>query len=303
MAHPRRFRFGVYVGGLAPGRDWAPVARGAQDLGYQILLVPDHLNGQLSPVPALAAAAAVTSTLRVGTYVLANDLRHPLLLARDAATLDIVSGGRFELGLGAGWWRIDYDPLHLPLEPAGTRIDRLAEALALLRGALTEPAFGFAGKYYTVDTPAQWPRPVQPRLPFLVGGGGRRVLSLAARHADIVSVNVDLRGGTVPPLGDAAAGTDAAGVDRQLRWIREAAGSRYPELEVNVMVLEADVGPDAARAGRSATGGSPQVLRGGVDEVVDVLQERRDRWDISYVAVPVSAIVDFAPVVARLAGT
>jgi len=306
VSHQRRFRFGVLVGGLAPGGDWAAVARGAEDLGYSVLVMPDHLNGQLSAMPGLAAAAMATSGLRLGTIVLANDLRHPLLVARDMATVDILSRGRAELGLGAGWLREDYGQLGMPFDPPGTRVRRLAEAVAVVRGALADPCFTFAGSHYSVSVRPPGLAAVQNRLPILVGGGGPQVLRLAARMADIVSINPDLRAGGIPPLDG---GVAAESVDRQLHWVKSAAGERYQDLEINVVLQVADVGGDppdlpvvSAAAGTPGVVMSPYVVAGSVGQIADQLEWRRERWDMSYVCVPAAAMVAFAPVIARLAG-
>lgn len=285
---PRRFRFGVLVGGLSSGGNWATVARGAENIGYSTLVMPDHLNEQLSPIPALAAAATATTTLRVGTLALANDLRHPLLVARDAATVDVISGGRFELGLGAGWLRDDFDQAGVPFDGPATRVRRLAEAVDVIRGAWQEPGFTFRGRYYTVAVRSPGLAPIQRPVPVLIGGGGREVLSLAARQADIVGINPNLRTGTPAP----------SDIDEQLGWVRTAAGSRYPDLEINVLLQVVEVRPSADRPDRA----SPYVAAGEVPELVDLLEQRRARWDISYVCVPAAAMLSFAPVVERLTG-
>ena len=306
MGHQRRFRFGVLLGGLAPGGDWAAVARGAENLGYSILVMPDHLNGQLSAIPALAAAAMATSELRVGTAVLANDLRHPLLVAHDMATIDVLSAGRAELGLGAGWLREDYDQLGVPFAAPGTRVLRLAEAATLIRGALSDPCFTFAGDHYSVALRPPGLTCVQDRLPIMMGGGGPATLRLAASMANIVSVNPDLRAGGIPPL---ERGVPQETIDRQLGWVKASAGPRYPDLEINVVLQVADVGGlqphlpvTGGPAGTASTVMSPHVVGGRVSQVADQLERRRERWDMSYVCVPAAAMVAFAPVIARLAG-
>ncbi len=249
---------------------WRRLGRSGKGRGGSRLL--DSRNARSPQYAAFSdacarAAAAATSILRVGTLVLANDLRHPLLVARDAATVDTLSSGRFELGLGAGWLRDDYVQLGATFDPPRTRVRRLAEAITVVRGSLREPGFAFTGSYYSVAVrPPGLPSVPRP-VPILVGGGGREILRLAARQADIVSVNPDLRGGVVPPFHR---GVPVAAVDRQLGWVKEAAGHRYPELEINVMLQIADVGrdwpefaSDGGLRGYPGTVLSPQVAVGG----------------------------------------
>src|SRR5438094_8938838 len=180
----RPFRFAAQIAGAGSAREWADHARKAEDLGYSTLTMPDHFGDQLAPVPALMAAAAATAELRIGTLVFCNDYKHPLVLAKEAATLDVLSDGRLELGLGAGWMRTDYEQAGIPYDPPATRVDRLEAAIATMKRLFVEAA----------------PQPVQrPHPPIIIGGGGRRVLSHAAREADIVSVNPDLRAGLGGP--------------------------------------------------------------------------------------------------------
>ena len=200
MAHDRRFRFAAQLSKSPDGSalSWAAQARRAEDLGYSALLMPDHFGDQFAPVPALAAVAAATSTLRMGALVFCNDYRHPFVLAKEAATLDVLSDGRFELSLGAGWMRSDYDEAGLPYDHPAVRVARFEEAVKVVQGLLhTDGPFHFHGEHYEVLGHTLTPRPVQqPGPPLIIGGGGKRVLSFAARHADIVSINVNLREGT-----------------------------------------------------------------------------------------------------------
>lgn len=183
MACDRRFRFGAQMSFAATRDEWVAKARRVEELGYSTLSVPDHFDDQLAPFPALMAAAAATTTLRVGTLVLDNDYRHPLLTAKEAATVDLLSGGRLELGMGAGWLRSDYEQSGIGCDPPAVRIERLGEGLAVVKGLLAGGKFSFCGLHYTVTHHAGTPQPVQrPRPPILVGGGGRRILTLAARE-------------------------------------------------------------------------------------------------------------------------
>ena len=203
MTHPHPFRFAAQLSTApdATARTWADQARKVEDLGFSTLLMPDHFGDQLAPVPAMMAAADATTHLRIGTLVFDNDYRHPLVLAKEAATLDLLSDGRLELGLGAGWMRSDYEQSGITYDAASVRVDRFEEAVAIVTGLLESAGpFSFTGEHYTVTDHTPTPRPVQhPRPPIIIGGGGRRVLSIAGRHAEIVSINVNLKAGTGGP--------------------------------------------------------------------------------------------------------
>ena len=312
MATDRRFRFGAQLSFAGSGPEWAAKARKVEALGYATLCVPDHFDDQLAPLPALAAAAAATSSLRLGTLVLANDYRHPLLVAKEAATVDLLSGGRLELGMGAGWLQRDYDQSGIACDPPGVRIDRLTEGLAVVKGLLAGGAFSFRGKHYEITRHPGTPLPVQrPRPPILVGGGGRRILSLAAREADIVSVNFDLRSGSLGPHLGATATADATA--ERVTWVREAAGDRFDDLELSYTAYLTMVTGDrhAVAAGLGSGFGldADQVLAmpnfaiGTVTQIAGELERRRDELGFSYVVVGGECHEAMAPVVARLAGT
>jgi len=312
MSHPRRFRFGAQISFAASGPDWLAKARRVEELGYSTLCVPDHFDDQLAPFPALVAAAAATSTLRLGTLVLDNDYRHPLVTAKEAATTDLLSNGRLELGLGAGWLLSDYAQSGIDCDPPSVRIDRLEEGLAVVKGLLAGGKFSFSGRHYTVTNHPGTPRPVQqPHPPILIGGGGRRILSIAGRQADIVSVNFDLRSGSVGPQLGATATAEATA--EKLRWVRAAAGDRFDDIELSHSLYLTMVTDDrVAVAGGLGTGfglTSEQVLAmpnfaiGTVAEIADELERRRDELGFSYVVVGGECYEAMAPVVARLAGT
>lgn len=308
--HP--FRFGIQCKGPADAAGWPALARKVEDLGWSTLTVADHLDDQLAPVPAVMAAAAATTTLRVGTMVLANDYRHPVMVAKEAATLDVLTGGRFELGIGAGWMTSDYEAAGIPLERPGVRIDRLAEALAVLRGLWGGEAFSFDGAHYRVhDLPGR-PTPTTPGGPkVVIGGGGERVLRLAARTADVVALNVNLRAGVIDERAFPDGTPDAT--DRKLAWLRDEVGDRMDDLELQVRVHLAMVTEDRATVieelapafgltpVEAAT--TPHALIGSVEEICDQLVERRERWGISYLGLSGDQLDAFAPVVQRLAGT
>ena len=311
MANDRRFRFGAQISYAGSMEEWAAKARRVEELGYSTLCMPDHFDDQLAPLPALLAASMATTTLRIGTLVLDNDYRHPLITAKEAATLDVLSGGRFELGIGAGWLRSDYDQSGIAWDPPAVRIDRLEEALAVLKGLLAGGKFTFCGRHYTVTGHPGTPLPVQrPRPPILIGGGGRRILSLAGREADIVSVNFDLRSGSIGPQVGATA--TLAATAEKVRWIREAAGDRFDDIELSSTAYLTMVTDDReAVAGGLGSGfgldagqvlAMPNFLIGTVAEIADELERRRDDLGFSYIVVGGECFEAMAPVVERLAG-
>ena len=312
MAHPRPFRFGVQLSHAATAADWAELARKAEDLGFSSLLLPDHFGTQFAPAPALVAAADATRELKVGTLVLDNDYKHPVVTAKEMATLDVLSGGRLELGIGAGWMASDYEQAGIALDPAGVRVDRLTEAVAVLKGLFAPGTFSYAGSHYVIKDLDGQPKPVQEPHPRLIlGGGAPRMLRLAAREADIVGINPALRSGRV----DAEAARDgvAAATDQKVDWVREAAGERYADIEMNMLVLATIVTED--RAGTLETmapmfGLSPDELAafphawiGTTAQLIEDVLARRERWDVSYLVVQGADAMDaVAPIVAELAG-
>ena len=239
----RPFRFGITAPTPAAGTDWMERARRVEQLGYATLVVPDHFRDHLAPVPALLAAALATTRLRVGSLVFCNDFRHPAVLARDAATIDVLSGGRFELGLGAGWLRAEYEEAGIPFEAPGTRVERLEEAVTIIKGLLAGERVTFAGRHYTIADLEGRPASVQrPHPPIAIGGGGRRTLSLAAREASIV--------GLVPRARRDGSGLDLADLSdaatrEKLEWVRSAAGDRFDSLEIHALIQAVVVTIDA----------------------------------------------------------
>lgn len=310
MARP--FRFSVQASGASSRRAWHDTARRAEALGYSTLFLPDHLDDQLGPLVALATAAAVTDTLRVGTLVLDNDYRHPVVLAKEAATLDLMAEGRLELGLGAGWMKSDYDVSGIAYDPPGVRIDRLVEGLAVMKALWAQGTCDFAGRHYNVAGAMGRPRPVtRPHPVILIGGGGRRLLSVAAREADIVGFNASLTAGRVGP--ETAASALPERFRERVGWVREAAGKRFGELELHCHTFLCRVTDD--RRGLAETmaplfGLSPDkalevplLLVGSVDQICDDLLARRDAYGFSYWTIQGDAMESFAPVVERLSGT
>jgi probable F420-dependent oxidoreductase len=313
MGTDHTFRFGVQVGGSQTAADWRALAHKIEDLGYSTLFMPDHfVDTELAPVVGISVAAAATDRLRVGMLVLGNDYKHPAVVAKEAATLDLLSDGRLELGIGAGWMKADYDALGLPYDSAGTRIERLAEALAVIKGAWGDGPFDHHGEHYTVRSYNGIPKPIQqPRPPILVGGGGPRLLRLAGQQADIVGINPNLRAGAV--TSDALQTSLAEQTRRKVQWVREGAGARFADIELQIRYFIAAITDDSnglAEAMAPAMGvtadealASGVTLAGTVDEVCDILTKRREEWGVSYIVLGDDTFEAFAPVVAQLAGT
>ena len=309
----RPFRFGVSVRSTGSRAELVDTARKLEDLGYSVLAVPDHLTDLLAPMPALVGAAAATRRLRVATMVLNNDFRHPIFVAREAATVDLLSDGRLELGLGAGHMKAEYDQAGLSFDPGPIRVERLGEAVVIVKRLLEGGSVSFAGRHYRVTDHTIHPLPVQrPRPPVFIGGSAPRLLALAAREADIVGLTgiAFRRGGAVRDVSD----WNAAVVDERVRLVREAAGERYERIELNALVQRVVVTDDRRKAAEELARRweqlnpeeileSPYVLIGSIEEIVETLRVRRERWSISYVIIFEPYIDAFAPVVARLAGT
>jgi probable F420-dependent oxidoreductase len=313
MAHPRTFRFAVQAHGIHSALQWRELARTVEGLGYSTLQLPDHfVDSPLAPVPALAMAAAATTTLRVGALVFDNDYKHPVVLAKEAATLDLLSDGRFELGLGAGWMRADYDAAGMAYDTPGTRIERMVEGLTIIKGLMADGPFSFSGAHYTVSGLDGAPSPVQrPHPPILIGGGSKRILSVAARHADIVAFNASLAAGAV--TAEAASTATAERFDEKVAWARDAAGERWADLELHCHTFVAQITDDPVGLAETMAGffgisaaaalEVPLVLAGTVDGICETLHARRERYGFSYYSFPAERAVELAPVVARLAGT
>ncbi len=315
MPHP--FRFGVQLQHLPP-REWRERLRAIEALGYASVFWPDHFHTQWEPVTALAAAAAATERLAIGSLVYDVDYRHPVVLAKAAATLQLLSGGRHEFGIGAGWMESDYREAGMRYDRPGVRIDRLAEALEILRRMWTQERTSFDGEHYRIDGVAQAVDPLPETPPkLLIGGGGRRVLSLAARCADIVGINPSLPKGAVH--ADTPGDLSPARVVEKVGWVREAAAAagRDPDaIELTtlsfVVAITDDPKPLREALARSSpmtpeeVADCPLFLTGSAAEIRDTLERRRERTGISYVViqgVDAEALERFAEaVVAPLAG-
>jgi probable F420-dependent oxidoreductase len=307
------FRFGVIAKAAKSADDFAAHAKRIEDLGFSTIFIPDHFVGHsLAPIPAAMAAAMATTTLRVGTLVLGNDYRHPVVLANEAATIDLLSGGRLELGVGAGWMTVDYEKGGFRLDKPSVRIARLDESLTVMKGLWADGPFTFKGEHYTIDDLDGDPKPVQrPHPPIIVGGGAPKILAVAAKHAQIVGINANLRAG-VGEHPDSVHSLTAAATDEKLACLRDAAGARFDELEIQTLTGFMHVTDDMAGIARGMASAfgvdedvaleTPAALVGTIDEIVDEVQRRRDRWRMNYVVIDEDFLDAFAPVVERLAG-
>ena len=317
MAHDRRFRFGVHTSDAAPGTAWADAARRIESMGFSTLFLRDHFDQQLGPIAAMATAAAATERLNVGCLVFDNDYRHPLVLAKELATVAHFSGGRVEVGLGAGWMAPDYEQAGMDFDSPGVRVSRMEEAIPIIKGLLAGNEVTVSGDHYTITGHTAYPVPAE-MPPIMIAGGGPRMLKIAAREADIIGLNPARKSNAAwedQNLPDATA--DAT--DRKIGWIRDAAGARYADIEMSIVVpfvivtddregtaaaIAGSLPPDAA-ADLTADGvlASPHVLIGSVDQICATIEERRDRWDLSYYVFNDDSIDTVATIVERLAGS
>jgi probable F420-dependent oxidoreductase len=307
----RPFRFGVQLSGADSADAWIDKAKRAESLGYSVVTIIDHMGDQLAPIPALTALAVSTTSIRVGTMVLANDWRNPLLVAREAATLDWLSNGRLELGIGAGWLMTDYEQLGVPYDRPGVRVERMAEALRLIRDLLSGERITHSGPHYRLSNASCFPRPVQkPHPPLVVGGGSRRLLTLAGQLADVVNVHTNL--GAEHVVGDqskADLSTEAARL--RFEWVREGAASRLQEIELGLRIFAASVTdrPESAAAelgrrwqlGAAALLESPYALVGSLDHITEGLMKRRQEFGATYFTWNEPEMEMMAPIVRRLA--
>jgi probable F420-dependent oxidoreductase len=310
MAKP--FRFGVQSNGAPSGKAWRDHARKIESLGYSTLYVPDHFGDQWAPEIAMTVAADATETLNVGSLVFDIDYRHPVVLAKQMATLDLASDGRVEFGLGAGWMTSDYEESGIPLDRPGVRIDRMEEGLRIMKALWADGMATLDGKHYKVTNAQGHPRPVSTPYPkIVIGGGGRRVLGIAAREADIVGINPSLKAGYV-----GREVTESAKPDRwreRIDWVKQAAGDRFDDIELQILTFLVQIVPSAQEVYEQfgpLFGMTPEELPevpigivGTVDEVVELLQRRREELGFSYIVVHDQDIDAFAPVVERLTGT
>jgi len=323
MSH-KPFRFAVQAFSADSAAAWKDMARSAEDLGYSAFHLADHFLGEgpalaatnhphqtLAAIPAMTMAAAVTERIRIGCRVFCIDYHHPVVLAKSAATIDVLSNGRLEFGLGAGWIEAEYEAAGIPFDPPGRRISRLEEYIHLFRALMSGEQVDHQGEFARVSGFAGSPLPLQkPHPPIMIGGGAKRILSLAGREADIVSLNFNNRAGIIGPDGVTSSTADATA--EKIEWIRAAAGARFADLELEIGAYFTVV-TDQPRAVAEQMGGMmglstdemmqhPHALFGSVDNICATLLERRERYGISYITVGGDNARAFAPVVARLAG-
>jgi len=308
----RPFRFGVQANSAPTAAAWAEFSRKVEDTGFEVLTMPDHFTQQLAPVPAMMAIMDATTTLRTCALVYDNDYKHPAILAKEMATMDVLSDGRTEIGLGAGWMISDYEQLGIPYDSPKVRIDRFVEGLKIIKGVMGEGPFSFSGDHYTVTNYEGFPKPVQKLPPILIGGGGKRVLSFAAREADIIGINGTLTAGVVGP--DALSTMTEGAVDEKVDIVAKAAAKagRTNDIEMNIRTFFVKVTDDreGTVAGISSMFGvdkdmidnSPFALIGSADYCIEQLIARRERWGFSYTIVGAENVDEFAPVVAALRG-
>lgn len=290
--------------------------RRAEAIGFDTIVFPDHVVPQLAPVPAMAMVAALSDRLRVAPFVINNDLRHPAVLGHDLATVDLLSDGRLDVAIGAGWNRPEYDAMGLAYDPPGVRVSRLAEAVTVLKGYFGDAPFSFAGEHYTITELDGQPKPVQrPHPPFMIGGGGKRVLQLGAREAQIVSLAP--RSGR-DGRGENASLTWEATVEK-VGWVREAAGERFGSLELNVYPsrVEPRITDDVSGALRRAADeigerfgerpseedlrDSPHIWIGSLDGLVE--KALRLRAELGITSLMLGEVDELSRLVERLAGT
>jgi probable F420-dependent oxidoreductase len=309
---PRPFELLADARAPMPASELGALARRAEQAGFHAFVVPDHLLDQLSPVPAMAVIAAATERLRVGAFVLNNDLRHPAVLAQDLASLDVLSEGRLDVAIGAGWNRAEYDGIGLTFDDGPVRVSRLEEAVAVLKGCFGDGPFSYAGRHYRITDHDAGPQPVQrPHPPFMIGGGGRRILSLAAREAQIVGLAPTAPGGQLRRFTRET-------TRQQVAWVREAAGARFDELVLNAypsfhpLTITDDTRGEARRvadalrqhAGVDLTDeevlDSAHLYIGSLDALVEKIERLREELGIS--SFMLGEPDEMWPLVERLAG-
>jgi probable F420-dependent oxidoreductase len=283
----KAFRFGVTTGGKASRAEWVALAQRVEELGYSSLLLPDVMGTPLTALTGLTVAACATTKLRVGSFVFVNDYRNPALLAREIATLDVLSEGRVELGLGAGNWPQDFQRLGIPFDKPGIRVSRLEEGLSIIKQFFSSETVNFSGQYYTTTDLHPTPKPVQqPYPPIVIAGGGRRMLTIAAREGDIIIP----QGGGVP-------------LEEKIGWIREVAGERFEHLELSTMAFGIELTDSPVPAQPSYQGGIPIEQRSmTIEQAVEHLLEQREKLGFSYIFIQETQLENFVPVLDRLNG-
>jgi len=293
----RPFRFGVILSRL-PADGWIERLRDVESLGYSTVFWPDHFGPQWEPVATLAAAAAVTRSLRIGSLVYCVDYRHPVVLAKAAATIQLLSGGRHEFGIGAGWEKIDYVQAGIPYERPRVRIERLDEALEIIRGMWTRNQTSFSGRHYHITEMGKSVESAMEKPPhILIGGGGRRLLTVAGRHADIVGVHTSLHEGVLTPNRYRNFTTDS--IREKIEWVRDSArdsGREPGEIELSILVSQVDLTGDRQQASRAMAKKEglttqqvercPQFLIGSPSQIQEQLKKLREETGINYIVIP-----------------
>jgi len=318
MSDIRRLRFGLISEQMRDMTHWLASAQRAEDLGFSTFLLRDHFiadafGPQFAPVPALMTIANRTTSLRIGSLVFDNDYRHPVLLAQEVATLDLLSGGRFELGIGAGWLRDEYERAGMTFDAPGARVSRLEEGVRVVKGLFSGEPFTYTGEYYQIAGLQAFPLPAQrPHPPILIGAGSKRMLELAGREADIV--NILPKALPVGAISEDPTERLAATIEQKIAVIRQAAGARFAGIELSLFATIC-LTDDPARAAehliveRDWQGATvddvmamPAVFLGSVERVVELMQERRERYGVSYYIIADEEIETVAPVVQHAAG-
>lgn len=320
----RKFRFAAGGEGNPEeggARKFIKLAQQAEEYGFDSFMIPDHLGPQVGPIAALGALAVATEKIRLGTSVLANGFRHPAVLAKDAATIDVLSRGRLELGIGAGWMKDEFDNAGIAYERPGVRIEKLDEALTILDVLLRGQECNFEGKYYTIKGLKGSPRPRQgPRPPIGVGGGGPKMLALAAKHADVIS----LIPRTTKEGKLKLSGITMEQTLERVELVRKAAGDRFADIELNWTITSIVITDDREKVAEMALVmmdrgfppnlevdaklsvedilNSPYIAIGSFEEIADQIRTVRAKTSMSYVGVFPTQMDAFAPIIPLLKG-
>ena len=303
------FRFAVQASNTLSAKEWKNLARKVESLGYSTLFIPDHFGDQLSPLVGLTVAAESTSKLKVGSLVFDNDYRHPLVLAREIATLDNLCDGRVEFGIGAGWMTSDYSESGIPLESPKIRVDKLSEAVDIFLELFETGKSSFKGKYYNLTDAQCFPVvSTKPHPKLLIGGGSPKVLQLAATKADIVGINASLKAGAIG--AEMMKEISPEKFDQRYRWVKDFAKDRINEIEVQCLTFFVQITESGKEARENLAkmfsidsemaGEIPLALVGSKNEIKEMLQKRRERWGFSYVVVHEPEMEQFAEIVAEL---
>ncbi len=294
------------------GMTWAESACELESLGYSTLFVPDHFHEGYGPIMAMATAAMATSTLKVASLVFDCDFRHPAVLSRELASIDLMSAGRLEVGLGAGYMLTDYDRSGIVMDPPKVRVDRLIEHTTVLKALFADGPVTFTGDHYRINDLEGTPKPHTPGgPPIILAGGGKRMMRFAGSTADIVGVNPSIHSGKA----DSASAQDGlpARIDEKFEWVREGAGDRFDDLEFNAWMSVSEITDDPQPliervcrrfdAPPADVLASPLIVIGTESEIIDRLHERRERWGYSYLTIQGHKAHEFARLVRRIAGT